>query len=178
MRGVWRRRRGCACSTRSTSTAIRARTRRSTTCLISISEMSTWATTCASGSVGLSKLRAAMRRPPRGPEDEGDGSLSMEIAAWLQGVGTVAAVVVALFLEVFLVWWRRPRFTLEVSLDPQQKDLVSATRAERDHHVCWLRGRIFVADGKKPALNAEVVVQDWLSPADQDVPFAHGTSLR
>jgi hypothetical protein len=107
-----------------------------------------------------------------------DGNLSMEIAAWLQGVGTVAAVIVALFLEVFLVWWRRPRFTLEVSLDPQQKDLVTATRIERDHYVCWLRGRIFVADGKKPALNTEVVVQDWQCPTDQDVPFAHGNSLR
>lgn len=106
------------------------------------------------------------------------GDVSTEIAAWLQGIGTVAAVVVALFLEVFLVWWRRPRFRFEVSTDPQQKDLVSATRPDRDHYVCWLRGRIFVADGKKPALATEVVVQDWRSPAGQDVPFAHGTSLR
>jgi hypothetical protein len=41
-----------------------------------------------------------------------------------------------------------------------------------------LRGKIHVAKGKKPAVNTEVVVQDWRSPGEQDVPFAHGNSLR
>jgi hypothetical protein len=107
-----------------------------------------------------------------------DNNLSMEIAAWLQGVGTVAAVIVALFLELFLVWWRRPRFNLEVSPDPRDRDLTMATRPQDAHHVCWLRGRVYVVDGKKPALNTEVIVQDWRSPGDQDVPFAHGNTLR
>ena len=103
--------------------------------------------------------------------------LGMEIAAWLQGIGTIAAVIIALFLELFLVWWRRPRFNFTVSSDPKDRDLTMASRPQRDHYVCWLRGRVYVAEGKKPAINTEVIVQDWRSPGDQDVPFAHGSSL-
>jgi hypothetical protein len=104
--------------------------------------------------------------------------LSMQIAAWLQGIGTVAAVVLALFLQVFLVWLRRPKVRLEVSLDIRDQDLVTASRPEREHYVCWLRARIFVSGRTHSAINAEVVVQDWRSPADQGAPFAHGNSLR
>src|SRR4051812_43759685 len=89
--------------------------------------------------------------------------LSMQIAAWLQGIGTVAAVVLALFLQVFLVWLRRPKVRLEVSLDIRDQDLVTASRPEREHYVCWLRARIFVSGRTHSAINAEVVVQDWRS---------------
>jgi len=106
----------------------------------------------------------------------GDNS-SMEIAAWLQGVGTVAAVIVALFLELFLVWWRRPRFDFTISLDPRDNDLSTYEREGHDQYVSWLRGKVHVTDGKVPALKVEVLVQDWRSPENQDVPFAHGNSF-
>jgi hypothetical protein len=102
----------------------------------------------------------------------------MQIAAWLQGIGTVAAVVLALFLQVFLVWLRRPRIRLETSLDLRDQDLIVASRPEREHYICWLRARIFVADRTHSAVNAEVVVQDWRSSSNQEAPFAHGNSLR
>jgi hypothetical protein len=141
---------------------------------------------------GLACHRRASGRYPAAARSTGRGSvqsvrrlganlgsdLSTEIAAWLQGVGTVAAVIVALFLEVFLVWWRRPRFDFTVSSDPRDRDITQASRPQDDYHVCWLRGKVHVAEGKRPATNTEVIVQDWRSPGDQDVPFAHGNSLR
>jgi hypothetical protein len=87
-------------------------------------------------------------------------------------------VVLALFLEVFLVWLRRPTVRLEASLDPRAQDLVVASRPERGHDVCWLRTRAYVSQRANSAVGAEVVVQGWRSPGQQQAPFAHGNALR
>ena len=40
------------------------------------------------------------------------------VASYLEAVGTIAAVVVALFLQVFLVRIRRPELRVSATLDP------------------------------------------------------------
>ncbi len=103
-------------------------------------------------------------------ESDLNDSVSMEIAAWLQGVGTVAAVVLALFMQVFIVWYRRPRIDLRVSPGPDGQDLVTSTPDDRGYNICRLRGRLSVIKGK-PASDVEVIVQDWRSPTSQSPPL-------
>ena len=101
-----------------------------------------------------------------------------QITAWLQGIGPVAAVILALFLQVVLVWLKRLRLDLTLSVDPQEQDLIAKRLRDYDQYNCWLRARVSARRGKDPALNAEVVIQDWRSPSgQQDVPFATAIHL-
>jgi hypothetical protein len=59
------------------------------------------------------------------------------VASYLEAVGTIAAVVVALFLQVILVRMRRPRLHVTLSLHKEDGNVEAWRR--RDGVVnCWL----------------------------------------
>lgn len=83
-----------------------------------------------------------------------------EIAQWIGAIGTVLAVVTALFIQVALVWIRRPRLRL-LAFDPATEDAApfyrELSRIGPSDDSLWLRVRVINA-GIHTAREVEVVL--------------------
>lgn len=75
------------------------------------------------------------------------------LADWLQAAGTIAAVVLALFLQVFLVWARRPKPMVWYSDDAEaDDDIVYFEGLDHAQYIeCYVRVRVFIGRRKKTA---------------------------
>src|SRR3954454_5340140 len=102
------------------------------------------------------------------------------IASYLEAFGTIAAVVLALFLQVVLVRLRRPRLHVTLSLDKLDGD-VAVTRAHpvESAFTVWIRLKVWNYPKKRHATNSQVFVQRLAWPDTSSVlyPFAAGSPL-
>jgi hypothetical protein len=78
------------------------------------------------------------------------------IANYIEALGTLAAVVLALFLQVFLVRRKRPGFWVEYSADPTEEDIRNLDRDSFSEH--WERFRVHTYRRKHAAKNTEIFV--------------------
>lgn len=102
------------------------------------------------------------------------------IASYLQSAATVAAVILALFLQVFLVRLRRPALNLSVSMDVEDDDLVLAVRPDKRQDRVFIRGKVWAEKGKESARDAQVLLAGMTRPQSWPVtnPPALGAPLK
>jgi hypothetical protein len=67
------------------------------------------------------------------------------IASYLEAIGTISAVILALFLQVYLVWKRRPRLSLEYSAGVGSNDYRNVEKVDFCEH--WLQFRVVAKSG-------------------------------
>jgi hypothetical protein len=84
------------------------------------------------------------------------------IASYMEAIGTVAAVILALFLQVVLIRLKRPRLYMTLSSSLGEEDVV--IYQEQAQFNCWIRCKVWAAKGRRPARNAEVFVQRVIRP--------------
>jgi hypothetical protein len=85
------------------------------------------------------------------------------VAAYMGAIGTLLAVVLALFLQVILVRIEQPRIYLTLSPDLADEDAI--VNEDSAKITYWVRCKVWVARGKNPARNAEILVQRITRPA-------------
>ena len=85
-----------------------------------------------------------------------DSSTASLIASYLEAVGTIGAVLVALFAQVYLVRRRRPVLWLELHDDTAHEDLVVTANSTRTIVEYWVRLRVVAAAGRRTAVGALV----------------------
>jgi hypothetical protein len=89
----------------------------------------------------------------------------MEAAAWAQAIGTIAAVLVALFYDPLRRWWTRPKLKLSIQTEPPdcmmlrwgQRISMGRGYAHWDGPVYYMRLRI-ANEGRRKAENVQVRV--------------------
>lgn len=86
------------------------------------------------------------------------------IAAYLSAIGTVAAVIVALFLQVFIVRWRRPKLVVRLVLDREAGDLEAWRRRSTGVVNCWLGVRVEATRGRDAARNVRAYLLKVVRP--------------
>jgi hypothetical protein len=95
-----------------------------------------------------------------------------QIAEIFAAVGTLAAVVLALFLQVIIVARRRPSLSLQFSPDESQGDIVTTDWA--DDFNLWIQLKVHATSGRNTARNVQVmvlrVVRPSVSGTDETVP--------
>lgn len=80
-------------------------------------------------------------------------------ASYLEAGGTVAAVLLALFLQVLLVHRRRPELIVGVEPDDASEDLVHFEGFDRTRYSeCYLRMKVSVEPGKNSATGTRVML--------------------
>lgn len=96
------------------------------------------------------------------------------IISLLESLGTVAAVLVALFTQVYLVRARRPSLTMTFSDNPAMEDIVITRSPDGDVIELWIRLRVEARSRRRTAREAQVrLVKVKRSPQDtnrQGVP--------
>jgi hypothetical protein len=90
------------------------------------------------------------------------GNTAELVASYMEAVGTVAAVLLALFLQVVLVRMRRPKVYVTLSTDVTQGDISVDDGHEKTN--CWIRCKVWVTRRTNPARNTEVFVQRIIRP--------------
>jgi hypothetical protein len=107
--------------------------------------------------------------------------------AWIEGtatvvaaLGTVGAVVLALWLQVYRAWRRKPSLTMSYSADPNSGCWAPVYR--EGHQALWLRFSVSNATGKDTARDVQVLVTRVETPSERRelVPGGplHWTDLR
>jgi len=86
----------------------------------------------------------------------------------LEAAGTVSAVVLALFLQVILVRFRRPRLHLTLSTDIADQDAVGVVDPAGNGQAAWIRVRVWNYPKKRQADNVQVLVHYIETPADAE----------
>jgi hypothetical protein len=84
------------------------------------------------------------------------------VASYLEAIGTVSAVILALFLQVYLVWKRRPRLSLAYSAGARDNDYRNVEKADFCEH--WLQFRVMAKSGTVAARDVEVFVASVRRP--------------
>jgi hypothetical protein len=105
---------------------------------------------------------------------------SQLLANYLEALGTIGAVIVALFTQVFLAWRKRPRLTIKSPIgdaSPESKEDFIVIRSPEDASEkvieFWVRLRVFAKEGKRTARNVQarvVQVRRLDGPQDRVVP--------
>jgi len=93
-------------------------------------------------------------------------NLVLTISSVSAAVATVAAVILALYLQVYLVRSRRPVLALSVSLDPADEDVVSLSYA--DSFELWIRVRVSARPGRSTAKNVRVRLLQAVRPPESN----------
>jgi hypothetical protein len=96
-------------------------------------------------------------------------NLTLAIASVGAAIATVAAVILALYLQIYLVRSRRPVLSLSVSLDPNDEDVVALISPES----CglWIRVRVSARSGRSTAKNVRVRLMQATRPsAGKNIP--------
>jgi hypothetical protein len=92
-----------------------------------------------------------------------EDSVASLVASYLEAVGTIAAVVVALFLQVILVRMRRPRLHVTLSLHKEDGNVEAWRR--RDGVVnCWLGVRVHAGRGRDAATHVRAYLVKVVRP--------------
>jgi hypothetical protein len=90
--------------------------------------------------------------------------LAADIPTWVGAVGTILAVVAALFLQLALPWFRRPRLELvsfDISQQSGDRSLVTAAdkpSSKAEYSSLWFRLRVENSGRGDAARNAQVTV--------------------
>lgn len=84
-------------------------------------------------------------------------------SALVAAVGTIAAVVVALFLQYVLTLRQRPKLYLSFSSDRESEDIVGHDRREMSR--AFIRFKVHAATGRSTAHNVEVFLMRARRPA-------------
>lgn len=89
------------------------------------------------------------------------------LSSYLEAAGTVAAVIVALFIQVYLVWRRRPDLSLSISEDRDSEDNVVVRLEGHDPPIIefWVRAKVAVRNGRDAADGVKVIVAKAERPA-------------
>lgn len=91
-------------------------------------------------------------------------NLVLTISSVSAAVATVAAVILALYLQIYLVRSRRPVLALSVSLDPAYEDVVSLQYA--DSCELWIRVKVSARPGRSTAKNVRVRLLQAIRPPE------------
>src|SRR5690348_3655707 len=92
------------------------------------------------------------------------GNLILPISSVGAAIATVAAVILALYLQIYIVRSKRPILALAVSLDPVDEDIVALTSPTS--HGLWVRVRVSAQPGRSTAKNVRVRLVQATRPAD------------
>src|SRR5258707_1014170 len=102
------------------------------------------------------------------------GSDINTISNVFSAIGTVGAVLVALFLQVFLVWWRAPRLTLSFDPSPADDDIALV---DWDDFVMALRVKVHNANGKATASGTQVLLERIVMPPQEKINTIQSRNL-
>lgn len=84
------------------------------------------------------------------------------VAAYISAVGTVSAVLLALFLQLVLVRLKRPKLYITLSIDLADQDI--SIDNDIDKLNCWIRCKVWAKRRRDPARNTEIFVQRVTRP--------------
>lgn len=84
---------------------------------------------------------------------------SQLVANYLEALGTISAVIVALFTQVYLTWRKRPRLTLKCPVGDSgpegSEDFVMIRSPDGGIVEYWMRLRVCAKAGKRTATNVQ-----------------------
>jgi hypothetical protein len=92
-----------------------------------------------------------------------DESTASLVASYLAAIGTIGAVVVALFLQVILVRIHRPVLSVDFSLDPRSGDMV-AGKTHGGYTECYFIVKVRAKAKKDAARNVEAFLVQVIRP--------------
>jgi len=80
------------------------------------------------------------------------------VASFLGAFGTIGAVIVALFVQVYLVWRRRPALTMDISSDANDEHVVVIKDSQEAPTVVevWVRLRVLAKRNRRTARGSRV----------------------
>jgi hypothetical protein len=93
-----------------------------------------------------------------------EASQAQDIAALIGAIGTVAAVLLALFLQVILVRLRRPVLRVEFSADPGDEDMEALDVENRSEY--WIHAKVWNQNKRASAKNVEATLLRVKRPAE------------
>lgn len=96
--------------------------------------------------------------------DTQTSSTIQAISSIFEAVGTVGAVIVALFLQIYRVWRRKP--SLSLTFDPSASDDDIAL-VDWDDYLMALRVKVHNAKGKATSLGTQVVLERVVMPPQE-----------
>jgi hypothetical protein len=98
-------------------------------------------------------------------------------SAWLSAIGTLIAVVIALFAQFWLPYWRRPKLVVE-PFDASETSADWTPDNPGGRKGIWFHLRVRNAGRYSPALNAEVILvgAETLELHTADNPNPAGTT--
>lgn len=93
------------------------------------------------------------------------------IATSLEAFGTIAAVIVALFVQVYLVWRRRPSLTMSIASSADEEDMVIIADSDSNPTIIevWVRLRVYAKRSRRTARGAQVRLVKVKRPRKEDV---------
>jgi hypothetical protein len=86
------------------------------------------------------------------------------IASYLQSVATVVAVVIALFLQVWVTRRQRPVLSMSLSTHLADDDLTLTERPGSSGLRCYIRARVHCRTGRGAARNTQVLLMGMERP--------------
>lgn len=95
-------------------------------------------------------------------------------AQWIGALGTIAAVVVALFKESFLLWWRKPELVVECKNSPPWTVKAKTIHGNWNGYSYWIRIHVFNS-GNTRAEKVQVSLSRLQYSSDKNAGFSDQT---